>query len=174
MEEKNERDGIYMETRLFEKQYQDFLDKNLYNKYSIDRSVSCKKYDLKLIYNNNIEYIEEKGSTYYHPCLPVELIQDLWNTGENHYGWFFHCKADKMVYLYYEKEEPYILYKINYSLLKDEVYDILKNKIINLKANTSNYGLTITLLIKWEELEYKNIDCGEFDILPFSIPTDTP
>ena len=126
--------------------------------FEIDRTGSCKQYDLKLHKDNGIIKVEEKfnfvpNGTKYDQMI-VEIIQDLPSGG---LGWFHYCKAGWLMWAYCpisHTEPPVYFYIISWPVLRQTTIDKLKlHKWINLNVVKSGYGLTINVPIRFDEIQ---------------------
>ena len=87
-----------------ERRMQPFLDEWYIGKGAskIDRSKSCRQFDVIITVDEKEYRIEEKYllTEPYKQCL-IEIIQDL-NTAD--LGWFYHVDCDSLVWIYCGKD----------------------------------------------------------------------
>ena len=110
---------------------------------NIDRSCSCREYDLML----NDSKVEEKFRTVDYGDFLIEIIQDVASGNE---GWYYKTKADNIAYwattkiLYFVKWEKFKYWFINKYKIEDDLFRVQKSII--------GYGLTINVSIKWSDV----------------------
>ena len=124
--------------------------------FSIDRSVSCKGYDLRLTYNGKVFDIEEKylfndGD---YDLLLVELIQCV---SDKEWGWFYHTRCNYLHWIMCNndrQEKPRYYYNVEFEGLKRYVIEELSKKPDWILVNVYplGYGITINYPVNWNSL----------------------
>lgn len=158
------RSDIEIDTFSFEKKYQSFLNR-LYESdgFEIQRCQGSenKKHDLILSKDGQKYYIEEKGASYLHECMVVELVQDFPSLN---WGWFFETECSHIVYAYYQRvsnEIPEYVYVVLFNKLKPYVLKNIGTEEFNIGVTRKHYGLTLNAYPYWIKL----FDLGIVDIL---------
>ena len=136
--------------------------------YTLDRSGSCKAYDL-IVTNLTQRYkIEEKylfNDADYDQGL-IEIIQDI-KTGD--FGWFYHTGCDFLFWIYcHENRElrPRYAYCMRWPKVKQYVLDQLgKSKWSKFNLCSDNYGLTLNYPVNWQALLSLKI-ASKIDLAP--------
>jgi hypothetical protein len=119
----------------------------------IDRSNSCKQYDLRMSQNGTSYLVEEKFNftdRNYNQMI-VELIQDA-KTGD--LGWFYHVKCDHLFWFYCpsdRRSRPNLLYVIDWLYFKDYVFERMEEWVY-MHFNDKNYGLTLNIPINLTDI----------------------
>ena len=124
--------------------------------FSVDRSVSCKGYDVRLAHSGNIFNIEEKYlfTSNDYDLLLVELIQCA---RDKEWGWFYHTRCDYLHWILCNDDrytEPRYYYHIDFRGLKRLVIKELGERPNWIKMNVYplGYGITINYPVRWDKL----------------------
>lgn len=105
-------------------------------------------------------FIDEKSASYLHPNMVIEIIQDAKQTPPD-LGWFYKLiHAHLLIYGYYENENPTpsIIYKVDWQKCRQYILrELGSDKKISCGYTNKNYGTTINLYPRWQELIQANI-----------------
>ena len=141
-----------MSTFDFEHKYQKWLDV-FYEKHGYETTriygKDNEKYDVLLTKKDKTIKVEEKGATYFHKDIVIELIQDVQT---NNWGWFFKTEAEAILYFYYHEEEPKVLYRVIVPYLRRYFKTEAEHNALRLGFTNKHYGLTLNAYAPWDKL----------------------
>ena len=129
----------------------EFIDKFYKERgaYSIEMAPNRKFDDWdKIVKFKTITYkIEEKARVGVYGDILIEIMEDV-TTGD--LGWFYQTKADKIIYIIYQKEEdelPFRVYAIDIPIAKKYFSEHIKGLIRGANISPKGYGLTLSIFL---------------------------
>lgn len=112
--------------------------------WGVDRSVSCKKYDLKIKIKGRWHTVEEKFRSKDWGDMGVEIVQDAIS---GNWGWFLTTSPDYLFYIV--PERIYVVHWKNFKRWFNNSYASINMKTF---ISTAGFGLSINVGIKWREI----------------------